>query len=569
MNSKKGLTKIEALIIVLLVITISTSSAAILYVAPLSTSITDLSQSMSSVSNKLNDVINGINEVLNRSSPTSPNETKYGGTLTLLSTLEPTTLDQINEYTNPEFATIVYELYDHLVEIGPDQQLHPCLATSWEMVTPTEWIFNLRKGVKFHDGTVFNATNVKYVYEYIRDTPSVRQAAFAHLDRVEVVDEYKVKFIYKYAFSDHLFNLAIWCGPWSKAARDKWGNAFGTHPIGAGPYKFVEWVSGDHITLEAFEDYWAGRPYIDKLVLRIIPETSTQILEIKKGGAQVLQRISTIEAYNALKGDPNIQVVIGPTYRNINLHLNNELEPLKDKNVRMAINYAVNREAICSAVFAYLAVPSFSPIWSTSSPFYNPSLKKFTYDLQKAKQYMANSSYPNGFEMVCFSETFPEHQQIQTIVQAQLAEIGIKVNILYLEHAVAMDRLVRKYPHDYGVSVRSWMGSGAPTPYGCIGDHYYSGNIGANKWNYECISDPRIDAASIAMRNETGFDKLKELCDNVTRVLNDEAYTCFLVSTSMTVAIRSNVEGVVVSGLNNRGLFIHKPAVGVAAWIKQ
>lgn len=211
------------------------------------------------------------------------------GTLTIATSADAPTLDPNLTFSGFAFG-ITNHIYDSLLTREEDGSIKPRLATSWKRVSPTTWRFELRRNVKFHDGTPFNAQAVKYSVERLIDPDSKAAGAYvlSMIKSIKVIDNDTIEFTTADPFAPLLAHLthpvtAI-VSPTAAKAR---GKDFGRNPIGTGPFKFTRWNAGNQIELEDNAGYWGGKVNIQKLVFRIIPDVSTQVVELKTGRVAV------------------------------------------------------------------------------------------------------------------------------------------------------------------------------------------------------------------------------------------------------------------------------------------
>ena len=286
----------------------------------------------------------------------------------------------------------------------------------------TEWTCKLRQGVKFHDGTDFNADAVIFNFERWRFTNNpyhfpeqvfeYYEAMWGGFDdgsvitSVEKVDDYTVKFTLSSPMAPFLANLAMdMFAISSPAAIEANGADYGTPKVGAvgtGPFKFVEWVEGDHITVVANEDWWGGKPSIDQIIWRVIPDASARFLALKAGDIHGMEQ-ATPEDLESAQADPNMQVLFKPPLNTVYVAFNFKVKELQDIKVREAIAHAINKEALAEAfwgasgqVAKTLVPPS---MWG-----YNDAIEDWKYDPELAKQLLAEAGYPDGLSEMTIAE---------------------------------------------------------------------------------------------------------------------------------------------------------------------
>ena len=379
----------------------------------------------------------------------------YGGTLRVALPAEPPGLDPTTN-TAAVIDRVVYNnVYEGLVKINRHGEIVPALAESLPEVSEDGlvWTFHLRRGVKFHDGHELTAADVVYTFERDMDpaTGVPHPEYYAPIESVEALDDYTVQFTLKEPNSMFLFNLAR--GD-SIIVPKGAGEELKSHPNGTGPFKFVEWVRGDHVTLERFEDYYGTDaegnklPYLDRVIIKFIPDPSAQIAALKAGDIDVIAYILSPESAVDIANDPRFKVLEGVTTGDVILAINNSREPFNDVRVRRAISYAINREEIIEgAMFGY-----GTPIGSHMSPI-NPNYIDLTwvypYDPEKAKELLAEAGYPNGFHAVLkLPQPYNYSVRSGEIVAAQLKEVGIDLDIQIIEWGQWIDRVFLNADYD-------------------------------------------------------------------------------------------------------------------------
>jgi len=333
-------------------------------------------------------------------------------------------------------ALVLRHLFEPLAAYeGTPFKLTPRLASSWTVKDNRVWEFKLRPGVRHHDGTPVTAEDVKYSLDIYRQDGSARKANTVGITNVEAVDPQTVRITTDGPRPGLMANLSLLL-IFSKKAREKMGaEEFGKKPVGNGPYKFVEFVRGQRLVLEANPDYYRGRVQPRRLVLRPIADPATRVAELKTGGVQIIQEPSLAQV-KELQNDPNTELKLLKGGRLIIHPFNTTEPPFDDVRVRLAANYAVDRTAILQRVlenYGQLLHGPFASAW----PGYDPNLKPYPYNPAKAKQLLTDAGYPNGIEAT-FSITsgaFLKDRDIAEVMASQLGEVGIKVRLVPTERA--------------------------------------------------------------------------------------------------------------------------------------
>ncbi|WP_028986444.1 ABC transporter substrate-binding protein [Thermicanus aegyptius] len=386
---------------------------------------------------------------------------------------EPTSLDahQISDYNSSRAAM---EMYDQLVQFKDEStEIEPDLAEKWDVSKDgLEYTFYLRKDVKFHDGTPFNAEAVKFSIDRQIDPKhpyhdsgqfAYAEFTFGMVDHVEVVDEYTVKIVLKEPYAPFLSNLAMHAASIvSPTAVKQYGKDFSRHPVGTGPFKFVSWNPGVEVILEKNPEYFKGAPKIDKLIFKPITEDQTRLTELEAGNLDLIVNVPP-DDLERLKADPNLQVIEQSGMHVWWTAFNTQKKPFNDVRVRQAVNYAINKEAIVNEILKGTGELANSPlppsIWG-----HNPNVKNYEYNPEKAKQLLAEAGYPNGFEVTYgVPESGSGMQQPTTMaaaIQADLEKVGIRVKIQTFEWGSYLDKVFVPYDQqkDMDMHQMSWIG---------------------------------------------------------------------------------------------------------------
>lgn len=321
--------------------------------------------------------------------------------------------------------------------VEKDGEIIPWLAESWEFSDGgRSLIFKIRDGVKAHDGSSITAEDVVWSINRFREK-SIGRSALQAVTEVSVLSGNRVKVSTEEPFSPLLrtFTYPL-ISVYSKTAYDAVGDdeAFSRRPIGAGPYKFVEWVPGDRLVLEAFEDHWAGRPEIDRIVVRVITDEAARIAALEAGEVDVIHAFSPIEA-ERLKANPNIRFYNPPSAGFIRLNMNTQKPPFNDVRVRRAIAHAIDREMIAEALFLGLA-PVAHSLAPSEAWGYTPEFDVYDYNPQKARELLREAGVENlRFSLAYGAGRYLMDRELTEIVQAQLADIGVTVEIQAMEWA--------------------------------------------------------------------------------------------------------------------------------------
>lgn len=349
---------------------------------------------------------------------------------------QPETLDPYN--TNTTLTTAVTKsFYQGLFEFDKDLKVRPVLAESYTVSKDgLVYTFKLRAGVKFHDGTDFNAEAVKVTLDRVLDPENklARFNQFNRVDKVEVTGPLAVRITLKEPFGPFINSLAhASAAIISPTALKKYGNKdIAFNPVGTGPFVFVEWKQTDFVKGRKFEGYWQkGYPKVDNITWKPVPENNTRAAMLQTGEADFATPLPYEQA-DALKSNPKLKVVSAPSIITRYVSFNQMQKPFDNPKVRQAINYAINKQALAKVAFNGYAIPAEGYV--PQGVQYAHKMAPWPYDPKKARELLKEAGYPNGFESVLWSAyTTTTAQKAIQFLQQQLAQVGIKVTVQALE----------------------------------------------------------------------------------------------------------------------------------------
>ena len=336
-------------------------------------------------------------------------------------------------------ALIAYaQLYEKLVGVDDTGRIVGVLAESWRVVNDTTWELKLRRGVAFHNGEPFTADSVKFSIERVLNpaTKSPWGSRIAPVDKVEVVDAGTVRIITKSTFAPLLQGLMTVDMLPPKYFAEKGEREFAGAPVGTGPFRFTSWVKQDHLALAANPAYWRGRPALDEVVFRSIPEDSTRVAGIETGELDAVLLVPP-EQVSRLKAR-SVDVRSINQGQGLVVNFRTSVEPFTNKKVRQALNYAVDKEAILKSLLAGYGRVLDGQIVGPDGFGYNPALKPYPHDPKRAKQLLAEAGFPNGFTVKFNGSVgrYTKDKEIEEAVIGQLAEIGVTAQLEILEAGV-------------------------------------------------------------------------------------------------------------------------------------
>lgn len=488
-----------------------------------------------------------------------------GGTFTFARGADSSTLDPAAEWDN-EVARATCQIYDTLVGLkGNTTLLEPRLATEWSVSADNlTWTFKLRQGVKFHDGTDFNADALLFNFNRWWDQENTYHGGGSYdafyetfggfkgeessvITAIKKTDDYTVEFTLAQPFSPFLnilsmFSFAI-ASP--TAIQSEGVENFGTNaeypPVGTGAFKFSSWVKDDNITLVRNEDYWGEKTKVEKLVFRVIPNDSARYLALKMGEIQGMEG-ATMEDASAAQKDPTMQVLIRPTLNIGTVMFKLDTAPFNDLRIRKAMAMAVNKEAIVKAFlgdFGLVANQMLPP----SLMGYNKDLKDYPYDPEAAKALLAEAA-PDGLAAIDFwymsnpRGYFPDPKAIAESIAADLNKAGFNVNLKTEDWAT--------YMADWDAGKLSmWLS-------GWVGDHgdpdsFLFPPYGAKGPEGGYYENPQVVQLLKEARTIADLNKREELYTQVEAILHEDCVRLFICNTRSPVLLSNKVRGFVVS----------------------
>jgi peptide/nickel transport system substrate-binding protein len=357
---------------------------------------------------------------------------------------EATTLDPHKSFSGNVFV-ITNQIYESLLSRGADGSLQPRLATEWKQLNDTTWEFKLRQGVKFQDGTPFNASAVKFSLERLKDPATKAPGAFVveMIKEIKVVDENTVQIITAKPFAAlpaHLAHpVAAIVSP-EAAKKD-----LGKQPVGTGAFLLKEWKAGDSITLEANPNYWGGKPKLETVTMRIIPQASTQLVELQAGTVDLITGIQP-EKFNELANGKTLTATKFLGWGSLFLGFNTKQGPLAKPEVRQAIARALDRKSMVETLRQGMAEPATSMVPKTVFGF-DPSLPPIPYNVAEAKELLKKAGVTLPLKLKLNTYENAETKQIAGAIQSQLKEIGIDVEI-QVSDSGAYAKEIAKPDHD-------------------------------------------------------------------------------------------------------------------------
>ena len=321
-------------------------------------------------------------------------------------------------------------VFEGLVRIDRNGAIQPQLAAAWTIAPDgLTYTFDLRTGVKFHNGEPFDAAVAKYSLDRARGPQSVNsQKAF--YDAIDAIDTPDAKTLVL-RLKQPAGNLLYWLGwPAAVMVEPKSAASDRTDPVGTGPFRFSSWKRGDRVDLIRNPEYWdtARAPRLERAVFRFIPDPQAQSAALRAGDVDAFPEFGTPELFNGFESDKGFSAMVGKTGLKAVAGMNNARKPFDDKRVRQALMLAVDRKMLIEGAYSGLGTPIGSH-FSPTDPGYKDMTGVLPYDLGKAKALLAEAGYPNGFSFTMKTPQMSYASRSSEVLQALLSEIGVKMTI--------------------------------------------------------------------------------------------------------------------------------------------
>lgn len=452
--------------------------------------------------------------------------------------------------TDGESFKVTENIFETLLNFGEqDTTVNPGLAKEWEVSEDgLTYTFHLQEGVKFHDGTDFNAEAVVKNVERWKGGAEEKFYYFHSMFKsegediiksVEAVDDYTVVFTLSRPQAPFLKNIAMSpFGIASPTAFESAGDAFGDNPVGTGPFKFVEWKRNDSITVEKNEDYWQeGLPKLDKIIFRSIPDNSARLNALTTGEIDLADGINPSDAAT-VESNAELQLIERPSMNIGYLGLTTTRKPFDNALVRQAVNYAIDKQAIVDAFFQGRAEVAVNPMPSSISG-YNEEIEGYPYDPEKAKELLAEAGY-DGEEIELWAMPvprpyMPDGQKVAEAIQKNLADVGIPSKIVTFEWATYLEKAKNGEADAF---LLGWTGDN-----GDADNFLYTlldkDTIGSN--NYTYYSNEEVHELLISAQSETNEEKRNELYKQAQAIIHEDAPWVPLAHSTPLLAAKKGV----------------------------
>ncbi|OGS40692.1 MAG: peptide ABC transporter substrate-binding protein [Euryarchaeota archaeon RBG_13_31_8] len=487
------------------------------------------------------------------------------------------------DVTDQESTSRTDSIFESLVEYKEGStEIQPGLATSWDISEDGLNItFNLREGVKFHDGTDFNADAVVFSFErqYNTSHPYNQYGEWAYwgymfsdIEEVKKIDNYTVNIVLNKPNAAMMTSLAMFTvAIVSPTNAELWKEDAFKHPVGTGPFKFVEWIKDDHITLEANKDYWRGAPKIDKLIFRVITDPSSRLLAIQAGEIQGME-FPDPASFSSINADSDLELLTQPGmnvgylalncgygYNDTNKNGVRDLdepwvrtpgyfEPFTNKSVRQAINYAINKTSIVENLYKGTAIVAKNGM----PPFmlgYNDAIVDYPYNPTKARELLAEAGYPNGFTTTLWvmpvSRPYMfDPSKIGEAIQSYLADVNIDVDIYQIDWSTYLEKT---QAGEHPMCLLGWTGdNGDP-------DNFMNVLYGENQCtlgtagNVAFYNNTEVQSLLSAALQTYVVTERAQLYEESQIIIHEDAPFVYLAHANQAVVFSSNVHGFVLN----------------------
>lgn len=450
-----------------------------------------------------------------------------GGSIVVAITADPPGWDP-SASTSQEIPRVVYgNVFEGLVMFDGSGTIVPRLATDWRVSDDgLTWIFELREGVTFHDGTPFTSADVVAKFERARnpDSGHTQTGYYSAIEEITAQGDHTVVFRLSRPSASLLYNFA---------RPDSIIYPAGTHetqrsqPVGTGPFTFASYTEGAEVVLERYDGYWQeGLPYLDRAVFRIISDPNTRFAALQTGDIDVVPLLP--EQYIQIAGNPDLKGTQGTATAEITVAMNNTREPFNDLRVRQAITLAIDKQAIVNGAMFGLGTVIGSHM-SPSEPYYIDLSETYPYDPQRARELLAEAGYPNGFTI---DFELPEPYNIERrsgeVIAQQLREVGIDVNLSVVEWATWIERIF--LGGDYDMTI---IGHSEPRDI----------NVYANPGYYYHYDNPRIGELLEMAEAATDQEASTGYYQEIATIIANDAVNVWVMSSPFLVAMQSDVYG--------------------------
>lgn len=441
---------------------------------------------------------------------------------------------------DPQFCSdafgfsVMTNIYDTIFRVDKDGEVYSCLIKDWDKSEDGKtYTFNLKEGVKFHNGQELKASDIKYTLERGSESPYTADM-FICIDNIEILSDYSVKVNLKYPYDAF---VSILSQPAASIVSQNLVEEGETDkkPVGTGPYKLVEWIGGDKLVLSAVEDYHMGKAPITNVEFRIIMDKSTGMIALEKGEIDAYVNVASIDR-QAVIDNNNLAFYEIPSFFCFYLEFNNDVEPFNNKLVRQAISYAIDKEAIIDN--AQNGIAEIAHHQLPEGVFgYTDKVKSYPHDIEKAKELLTEAGYPDGFSFTLLGTE--AYTKVAQVVQANLSEIGVNVDIQILEFGTFIDEVFGGNSDAFIVE----FGVFYPDADSVLYRGYHSECFGP-LGNFPRYSNEEVDTLLEKAKVSSDRKERENLYVDILEKIHDDAPNVPLFLSTTNIACDKNLKGV-------------------------
>lgn len=471
-----------------------------------------------------------------------------GGELVIAKSAEAVSLDPAGSNDVPS-SDVQENIYESLTQLDEQLNVQPQLAESWEAVEDDVWEFTLREGILFHDGSEFNADVVKANIERVLDdkVASPRKFLFEMVSDIEVVDEYTVRFTTEYPFAPLPAHLAHSGGAMVsldiieqdyaaiEEGKDP-GTVVNEQPIGTGYFVFDEWKSGESIRLVRNEDYWGDNALLDSVLFKVVSEDLTRVAELETGESHIADPLSPSD-YDQIDQTDGASVQTQSSVSLSYIGFNMDKEPFDDVRVRQAISMAIDKEEIIEGIYEGFGIPAIGPIPPDVFGF-DDGVSGLDYDIEKAKELLADAGYPDGFSTTIWTNDNRERIDTAVNLQSQLKEIGIELKVEEIEWGAYLEQTANG---EHDMFILGWSTPTGDADYAMYA-LFHSDNFG-EPGNRTFTKDPELDRLLEEGRKTPGNEERLEIYSEAQELLVDIAPMIYIHHQEYLLGVRDEVKG--------------------------
>lgn len=470
-----------------------------------------------------------------------------GGILVYARASDATNLDSHYQTDIPSSQFVNGKIVEGLLTFDKDLNIQPVLAESYKQIDDVTWEFKLRQGVKFHDGSGFNADAVKINLDRILnpDNQCPSRAEFSIIKEVKAVDEYTVQIILNQPSAPFEFLLAGYkacmLSPEAIAAAGKEASKI---PVGTGPFVYEEWLPGQEFRMTANPDYWGKKPAIGGITFKIIPEDATRLAMLETGEADICEPLA-VSNMERVQANSSLTLVRAPAASLEYVGFNVSKAPFDNQLVREAVSHAIDRQAIINGI--YLNTGKLGTSTMSSGVFgFNPNLVQREYDPEKAKELLAQAGLSKGLKTKIIVRNKKEHISMAEAIQSQLKDINIDVEIVTLELG-AYNEACQK--GDTEMYITQSVDTTGDADYNQF-RKYHSSSKGA-AGNHNFYGQPDTDALIEQARVESDRAKRQQLYYELQEIEMERALIVPIREAESVFATRKNIKGFTISPTYN------------------